>query len=513
MSTTERSPKRSCSSPNCFVGPGNRRRFSAACRGRAVAREGGAVRLGDLGHADAHRAAGEHLRAERLGPAAGQVAELAGHEADDGVRDVVALRVLLEVVRVGVGRGELQREVADDLRRRRHLRDPAEDLVAGGVQVLDRLEPVREAERDRLLPEVRQLAAGDLVLVHAAGGAGQPRFERRVQGADRLPVRLEVADGRQRDARVALGVRERGDEGGEGGLAGRAGHRRGGHVDRVGARVARGEQRRELAAGGVVRVHVHGQVELAAERLHQLRRGARPQQAGHVLDREHVRARLHHLLGEAHVVVERVQGLGGVEQVGGVADGGLRDGGAGGQHRVDGRADLRDVVERVEDAEHVDAGRGGLGDERVGHLRRVRRVADRVAAAQEHLDRDVRDRGAQLREPLPRVLAEEPEGDVVRRTAPRLHGQQLRREPGDRRPDRGQVARADPGREERLVRVAEGRLGDGERGLVAERLRPARRPERVEALLRARRAPAPRGRRRAACPRGGRRGASARSAG
>ena len=66
---------------------------------------------------------------------------------------------------------EVQGEVADDLRRRRHLDQAAEHPVGGGVHVLDQLEPVAEAERDRLLAQVGQLAAGDLVVVDAAGRA------------------------------------------------------------------------------------------------------------------------------------------------------------------------------------------------------------------------------------------------------------------------------------------------------------------------------------------------------
>ncbi len=119
-------------------------------------------------------AARQRLGAERLGPAAGRVAQLASQEADDRVRDVVLLGVLLEVGRVGPGADEGQREVADDLRRRRHLDDVAEDAVGRGVHVLDLLEVVPEAERDRLLAQVRELAAGDLVVVHAAGGGGSP---------------------------------------------------------------------------------------------------------------------------------------------------------------------------------------------------------------------------------------------------------------------------------------------------------------------------------------------------
>ena len=59
------------------------------------------------------------------------------------------------------------------------------------------------------------------------------------------------------------------------------------------------------------------------------------------------------------------------------------------------------------------------------------RVAHGVAAAQQHLERDVGHRLAQQGEPLPRVLAEEAQRDVVGRAAPGLHREQLGGEPRD----------------------------------------------------------------------------------
>ena len=189
---------------------------------------------------------------------------------------------------------------------------------------------------------------------------------------------------------------------------------------------------------------------------------------GHVLDGEHVRAGLDDLVGQSQVVVERVQVFGGVEQVAGVADGHLGDGAALGEHGLDGRPHLVDVVQRVEDAEDVDAGGRGLGDEGLGHARRVRRVADGVASAQQHLEVDVRQRLAQGRQALPRVLAEEAQGDVVGGASPGLDREQLGGEPGDVGRDGREVAGAHAGGEQRLVGVAEGGVGDGQRGLGAE---------------------------------------------
>ena len=87
-----------------------------------------------------------------------------------------------------------------------------------------------------------------------------------------------------------------------------------------------------------------------------VRGGRRAQQPGHVLDRQHVRAGVDDLLGQPQVVVERVEPLGRVGQVAGVAERDLGDRRAGVADGVDRRAHLLDVVERVEDPEDVDAG-------------------------------------------------------------------------------------------------------------------------------------------------------------
>ena len=191
-----------------------------------------------------------------------------------------------------------------------------------------------------------------------------------------------------------------------------------------------------------------------------------------------------HLVGQTQVVVERVEVLGRVEQVAGVAERDLGDGGAGREHGLDGGPQLIDVVEGVEDAEDVDAGRRGLGHEGIRDRGRVRRVADRVAAAQQHLDGDVRQRLAHGGEPLPRVLAEEAEGDVVGRAAPGLDAEQAGGEPGDVRQHRDEILGAHARGEQRLVRVAERRVGDREGGLRAERGGEAGGTELEQALAR-----------------------------
>ena len=112
---------------------------------------------------------------------------------------------------------------------------------------------------------------------------------------------------------------------------------------------------------------------------------------------------------------------------------------------------------------------GRLRDERLGHLGRVRRVADRVATAQQHLEADVGHRLAQQRQPLPRVLGQEAQRHVVRRPAPRLERPQLGGRAGHVAGHGEQVAGAHPGGEQGLVGVAEGGVGDRDPVLGAQR--------------------------------------------
>mgnify|MGYP006924700375 CR=1 FL=1 len=100
--------------------------------------------------------------------------------------------------------------------------------------------------------------------VDASRRPGKTRLERTVETAHRLPIRFEFRDGAEVEAGVALGVRERGDERGQRGLARRSCHRGRGGIHGIGARGSRGQQRRELSAGGVVRVHMHRELEAVA---------------------------------------------------------------------------------------------------------------------------------------------------------------------------------------------------------------------------------------------------------
>ena len=207
---------------------------------------------------------------------------------------------------------------------------------------------------------------------------------------------------------------------------------------------------------------------------------------GHVLDAEDVRAGGLQLAAHLEVVVERVLGFVGRGQVARVADGRFAQL-AGLEHGVDGDAHVLHPVERVEHAEHVDAGGRGLLHEGAHHVVRVVGVAHGVRRAQQHLQQQVGHGRAELLEPRPRILAQEAHGHVERGAAPAFHGEQLRQHVRVVRRDGGHVGLAHARGQQRLVRVAHGRVGDQHALLRQHPLRETFGAELVELLLRARR--------------------------
>jgi len=127
-------------------------------------------------------------------------------EADHRVGNVEAGGVGLEVLRLDAGAYQVQCEVTDDLRRRRHLHQPPEHPVGGRIGLFDLLETVSQAQRHCLLAQVGQLPTGDLMVIHPPGRRGQAGLEGRVDLAHQLPVGLQVADRLQIQPSVAVGV-------------------------------------------------------------------------------------------------------------------------------------------------------------------------------------------------------------------------------------------------------------------------------------------------------------------
>jgi hypothetical protein len=137
--------------------------------------------------------------------------------------------------------------------------------------------------------------------------------------------------------------------------------------------------------------------------------------------------------------------------------------------RPDRHLHVAEVVERVEDAEDVDAAvRGGLHEE-LHRVVGVVAVSDQVLAPYQCLDRGVGCRLTQPVQVLPGVLSELQVG-LISRAPERLHREQA---DGVQLPGDGEdLVAAQPAAEQRLVAVAEGGVGEPESRRLPRRLDP-----------------------------------------
>ena len=324
-----------------------------------------AVRVGKFRVRPRVRPALQRPRAERLRPPAGRVAELAAQEPDHRVGDVELARVGLEVLRAPPRR---RRGAAPGRRPPSTTGSPS---PAGRASGRRRRSSPRSARSCRPARARSPAAAGSTAARPGSRGGTPARSATRrpdsngaytLRTASQYGSRSPTACNDSPVARSVWSVAATSDDS-DGCDVVPA-------IDATAASTA--STPASIAAisvaswppGRVVGVQVDRQVEPLAQRGDQPAGGRRAQQAGHVLDRQDVRARPHDLLGEAQVVVERVEALGRIGQVTGVAQGHLRHGRSRGADRVDRRPHLVDVVERVEDPEDVHPRRRGLLHER-----------------------------------------------------------------------------------------------------------------------------------------------------
>ena len=129
-------------------------------------------------------------------------------------------------------------------------------------------------------------------------------------------------------------------------------------------------------------------------------------------------------------------------------------------HGLHGRLHVGQPVERIEDAEDVDALGGGLVDELRHHVVGISGVAHGVRSAQQHLEADIGDGFAQAAQAREGIFVQEAHGDVEGGAAPHFQAEQIvqpvRHEVGDGQHVVGAHARG----QQRLVGVAEGGVGE-----------------------------------------------------
>ena len=405
-----------------------------------------------------------HFRLEQVGRAAGNHLVVAnGHLADFLVHRsrelaVLAAQQTLGFVREGLVAAEQHvhhRLRADDLGGRRDQRRIAEVLAnlrdfSQHVVIL-----VHRVELLELADHVGEHAARHLILqrvgVHAQHLARHEPAVLLQTGGHAAEVRRALVHQLHVQARVVLGALERRAQGLGRRLAGALGHRAQGGIHDVAARLNRLENGHRAGTGGVVRVQVDRQLGGRLELLDEAVGLIRQQQVGHILDADRIRAHLLDLLGQLEEVFL------GVHRADRVADGDFAVAAVflGG---LDGLLEVAQIVQRIEDADDVNAVLDGLFDELIHHVVRIMLVAENVLAAEEHLQLGVGHRLAQRAQALPRIFVQKAHAGVERRAAPAL--QRIVADLIQLVRDGQHLLQAHTGCGLRLVRVAQNGIGD-----------------------------------------------------
>ena len=146
-----------------------------------------------------------------------------------------------------------------------------------------------------------------------------------------------------------------------------------------------------------------------------------------------------------------------VDGADGIADGGFHMFAAG-LHFTHGPFDVADIVQRVEDAEDVDAIGGGPFDESLQHIVGIMPIADEVLPAEQHLQFGVGHGGAQRAQPFPGIFFEKAQAGVEGGAAPDF--QRPIADGVELLGDGQHVLRPHARGQERLMAVAQGDVGD-----------------------------------------------------
>ena len=221
-------------------------------------------------------------------------------------------------------------------------------------------------------------------------------------------------------------------------------------------------------------VEVDRQADLLLQRLDEDlgRRGF--QQARHVLQAQDMGAGRLQFLCAGDIVFQVIFRPRRVQEIAGIADRPFQHLAAI-QHRIHRDAHVFDPIERIEHAEHVHPGGGGLFDKSLHHIVGVGGIAHAICPAQKHLGHQVRHGRAQIAQALPGAFLQEAIGHVKGRAAPAFDREQLRQVRGIGRRHADHVDRPHPGGQQALMPVAHRGVSQQHAGLrrhpVGHRLR------------------------------------------
>ena len=231
-----------------------------------------------------------------------------------------------------------------------------------------------------------------------------------------LPVCTELANHRRIEACVAIAVTQRLHDRTKAGLRCRARHCIDCRIGGVDSGVGRCENSCSRDPRSIMRVQVQRQTASLAQRLDQHARARWPQETCHILDREDMAACPLQLFGDADVIVERIFGPVGIENVACVTDRPLGEF-ACLANRVDCDAHVLNPVEAIENTEKIDPS-GCAADKIFHHIVWIIGVANTIGAAQQHLRQEIWRPLSHERETLPGIFGKKPHRDIESGTAP-----------------------------------------------------------------------------------------------
>ena len=224
-----------------------------------------------------------------------------------------------------------------------------------------------------------------------------------------------------------------------------------GGINDIGPRLDSLEHHHRGQARGVMGMELNGDLYRLLEGLDQIIGRIRGQKASHVLDADGIRTRVLQLLG----VIGKILDI--KDRAGGVGNGRLHMGSFlfGG---LDGCLEVTDIVERVKNADDIDAVGNRFLDEILDHVVGIMAVPQHILSTEEHLQLGLGAFFADGAQPLPWVLIQKAQAGVESGAAPAFQRmiphlvQQLQRG--------HHLVNGHPGRDQRLMRVSQHRFGN-----------------------------------------------------
>ncbi|MPM38259.1 hypothetical protein SDC9_84888 [bioreactor metagenome] len=260
-----------------------------------------------------------------LREAPGRLAHHTLKVGDDRVREGEVFALLHDVLGCELVLNHEDGEVADHLGGGGHLDEVTQHVVDRFVHLLDLLKTGAKAERHHLRPQIRVLAAGNLIAVNFGCGGLEADVEGFITQPNVIPIVGQFLKAPHIKPRIPLIAVECRRHRVQRGLRGQTRHGADGPVDDVDSGFGRHEQRCHLIAGCVVSVQVDGQPHLLLKGGDELLCGIRLEKPRHVLDANGMCAAALKFTGQLHIVIEGVFIPLRVRDVAGVAHGGLKE--------------------------------------------------------------------------------------------------------------------------------------------------------------------------------------------